>query len=192
MLDNDLINLVSSYLDAASAQAGWGYPVIQKNQPSAQGIPYMPAIFLEKLFDHHYGSPAISYLYVGATDTFTTTEEQVVETTFQISALAIQDPNDLTIPTASDIANYMKQYLTSRPVIRDMFSNGVAPYRVTDVRNPYFGDERERYEANPSFDIVCVHSRPITATVGATDTVIGEVVTGFEGEGTFPVPDDPS
>lgn len=190
MLDNALIGLVASYLDAASAAAGWNYPVIQKNQPTPQGIPYEPAIFLEKLFDHHYGYPAISYSYQESTNQFDTTESQIVETTFQISAFVIQEPADLTIPTASDVVHYLKQYMSSRGVIRDMLTNNLAIYRVSEIRNPYFHDDRERYEANPSFDIVCVHAREFDALVGACNEVVGEVVSGFEGAGIFPVPDE--
>lgn len=192
MLDNALIGLIASTLDAASAAAGWHYPVIQKNQPTPQGIPYEPAIFLEKLFDRHYGYPILDYEYQSSGSAFQTSETQIVETTFQISSFTIQDPSDTTLPTAADVANYLKQYLSSRTRIYSFYSQGVAILRVTEIRNPYFHDDRERYEANPSFDFVCIHSREFIDTVPACDTVIGEIVAGFEGQGVFPVPDNQS
>jgi hypothetical protein len=190
MIDNALISLIASYLDAASAAAGWNYPVIQKNQPTPQGLPYEPAIFLEKLFDKHYGFPAVSYAYQSTPDNFSTAESQIVETTFQISAFVIQSPENTTIPTASDVVNYLRQYLSSRATIYNMRTNGVAIFRVTDIRNPYFQDERERFEANPNFDIICVHAREFDNVVPACHKVQGEVVSGYEGAGAFPVPDE--
>jgi hypothetical protein len=190
MLDNALINLIATQLEAASAQAGWSYPVIQKNQPTQEGIPTGPTIFFEKLFDMAYGWPEVSYeAYDPGTNTFQQTEKQWTETTFQVSALVIQDPTNLSLPTASDVVNYMKLFTNSRASIRTLKAQGVSMLRITAVRNPYFRDERHTFEANPNFDVVLQHQRIIVNRIGATDTVVGALVSGFEGQGTFPVPD---
>lgn len=191
MKDNDLIGLVATNLEAASAEAGWNYGVLQKDQPTQQGIPYAPTIFFEKLFDRAYGHPMVTYAYNASPNSFSETEDQIVETTFQISALVIQEPTDLSIPTASDVIHYMRAYLTSRAVIHTMVKQEVAIQKVTELRNPYFQDERHNYEANPSFDIVYIHQRPYVHVVGATNKVVGKIIDGIAGQGTFPVPDNP-
>ena len=195
MIDNDLIQVVATRLEQASAAAGWHYLVLQKDQPTQQGIPYAPTIFFEKLFDMQYGHPMIDYehnVYQPVKpNTFSETETQIVETSFQISALVIQEPKDLTLPTASDVAHYLKAYITSRPSIYAYRDLGVKVLRVTQIRNQWFQDERHRYEANPNFDIVYIHDRPLTNTVGAANRVVGVTVPGVAGNGVFPVPDRP-
>src|ERR1700676_1394800 len=94
MLDNDLINLVATQLEAASAAAGWNYIVLQKDQPTQQGIPTAPTVFFEKLFDNNHGWPMDSNVYQPVPNNFLETETQMVNTTFQISALVIQDPTN--------------------------------------------------------------------------------------------------
>lgn len=196
MTDNELIAIVAGRLAAASAAAGWDYDVIQKDQPTQQGIPYAPTIFFERLFDHEYGHPMVNYLYnppqAPATQgTYDEVEEQIVQTTFQISALVIQDPEDLSIPTAADVVQYMKAYLTARPTIQFYKSQNCSILRVSEIRHPWNQDERHRFEGAPNFDIIFNYRRAIKFVVPATDIVEGAIVSGIAGAGVFPVPDDP-
>jgi hypothetical protein len=170
MLDNQLINLVATKLEAASASAGWNYIVVQKDQPTQQGVPTEPTIFFEKLFDIPFGWPMASDVYQAANNTFLETETQLYNTTFQISALVIQDPTNLELPTASDVANYMMQSLTSRSNILAFQQVGVSVLRVTSVRNPAFSDDRAMFEYNPNFDIVVTHNRTVSSTVNSVST----------------------
>jgi hypothetical protein len=176
MLDNPLIDLIATQAEAAIASAGWNYVVIQKNGPDQQGLPTNPGVFLEKIGDHRYGYKSVKQTYRPTTDDFAETETQVLETTFQISALVIQNPNDLTIPTASDVANYVCMYMQSNSVISNLRQQGVSILRVSDVRNPYFVDDRERFEGNPSFDLIVTHSNSITISVPSAEKVIGTVI----------------
>ncbi len=121
MTDNQLISVLSAQLETASANAGWNYPVLQKDQPTQQGVPYDPTIFFEKLFDYEYGYPMLRPTYQPNTPqgkTFNNKEVQWIETTFQISAFVIQEPEDLSIPTASDVTSYLKRYLSGRPTMQ--------------------------------------------------------------------------
>jgi hypothetical protein len=192
MNDNALIGVIATQLEAASASAGWNYAVVQKDQPTQEGIPTAPTIFFEKLFDVEYGFPMVSYpTYNQASNTFTQQEDQWTETHFQVSALVIQDVTNLSLPTASDVVNYMKQYINSRACLAQLKAAGVGILRITDIRNPYFKDDREVYEANPNFDVILQHKRTITASVGASNKVVGATVTGIQGQGVFPVIDNP-
>ena len=188
MLDNALIDLFATQLEAASAAAGWNYIVLQKDQPTQEGIPTAPTIFFEKLFDHSYGWPEVTYSdYDPATNMFTETETQWTETTFQVSAMVIQDPSNLSLPTASDVVNYMKLFTNSRGTIARLKAQAVSALRISELRNPYYRDERHVFEGNPNFDVVLQHQRMIQTQIGATNVVVPGVVEGIESEGTFPV-----
>lgn len=191
MDDNALIDLVCVQLEAASAMFGWNYLVVQKNEPSQEGVPTAPTIFFEKLFDKPYGFPMVESDYQSEFGNFAEVETQLYETTFQISALVPQDPTNLTIPTASDVANYLCMYMKTRTVVAILMQAEVGILRVTDVRNPYFVDDRERFEASPSFDLILTHKRVITMTVPAVDKIVGapSTIPGDNTKGVFVVLD---
>lgn len=194
MNDNPLIELFRAQLMAAIVAAGWDYPVVQKRQPTQEGIPTQNTLFFEKLFDHEYGWPGMSSEYVAPTapatqGTYAKAEKQWVETTFQVSALAIQDPSDLSVPTASDIVNFAKRYINSRPVIYALKPVGVSILRVSEIRNPSFTDDRELFESSPNFDVVLQHNGSLTWSVSATNIVEGQVVEDYTNNGIYPVPD---
>lgn len=192
MTDNELIDIFAGQLELAVVSGGWDFLVIQKNQPEKQGLPSTPSVFFEKLFDHRYGFPIISNTYDSLTDTFVEKNLQVYETTFQVSALVKQDPSDLAIPTASDVVNHVCMYMQSRRVISLLNLVDVAVLRVTAVRNPYFVDDRVRYEGNPNFDIIVTSKREINFSTPAVVQVIGApspIPPGAIGAGVFVVPD---
>lgn len=175
MNDNALIAVVATQIEAAMTAAGWGYVVIQKNDPTQEGAPSGPAVFFEKLFDHPYGWP-MSKAVQNAPLTLSETTTQLYETTFQISALVKQDPQNLFLPTASDVANYVKIFISTPTIIRAMAAQGVATLRVTEVRNPYFEDDHSQFEANPSFDIVVTSNRSISLTIPGVISASGNLI----------------
>ncbi len=188
MTDNQLIDVLATALEAASANAGWNYGVVQKDEPTVQGTPTAPTIFFEKLFDVAYGWAHSDNIPDLASKTFAEIDTQVYETHFQISALVIQDPSDLTRPTASDVCNYMKQYLAHRTVTAQFSTQGLGVLKVSEVRNPFAIDDRNMFEANPSFDIVFTHTRSVTITIPGVDKIVGTVSSFAPGhQGTFPV-----
>jgi hypothetical protein len=192
MTDNQLIQFMATQLDAASAAAGWNYPVLQKDNPTLEGIPAAPAIFFEKLFDRAYGFPIDSLVYNSTPDNYSDNEMQLYETTFQISALVIQNPADLTLPTASDVANYVKRWLTHPVTLQNFRSQNVGLLRITHIRNPWFEDDRHRFEAHPNFDLVLTHDNTLTITVPAAIKAVPAPPndpSASTGTGIFPVPD---
>jgi hypothetical protein len=91
MTDNELIAIVSGQIEAAIANAGWAFPVVQKDEPTNEGTPSGASVFLKKMFDDPYGWPMNSSVANGAASLSETTT-QICEATFQISALVTQDP----------------------------------------------------------------------------------------------------
>lgn len=95
---------------------------------------------------------------------------QQYETTFQIMALSTQYPETPNAYTASDIVNAVAYCLQCDSAIETLENQGVGVLRVTDVRNPPFIDDRDRYEFGPSFDFTLTHKQIITNTIPVLET----------------------
>jgi hypothetical protein len=161
MLDNELKILLSEQLDLAVANAGWDFLVVQKDQPHQEGVPDKGTIFFEHLFDVPYGFAKTKLVYDEDIQQFVEVEQQWTRSTFQISALKQENPMDVTAPTASDIANRIRLHMNSRFVAREFIRKNVGLERATEVRNPYFEDDKIRFEAHPSFDVVLTHIKTL-------------------------------
>lgn len=165
VLDNQLIALIISTIIAGEAVAGIeGTPIKQAFQPIKQGVNVEPTAYLHKISDKRYGYPSREEIWVPETETMEHKEVQQYETKFQISALATQDPKNENSKTASDILNLIAYILQSDTTVSDLQSQGVGILRVENVRNPYFLNEKGRYEASPSLDFVLTHKQIITST----------------------------
>lgn len=180
MTDNDVLAKIMELLNAKFAV--WPYPVgygpievQQKQQPTKQGIPTAPAVFVEKLFDHRYGWSAIE-LEELSPSTMLESENQLYNTTFQISARALQDPSRIDLPTASDLCSDACAILQSRYAIQEFSAAKIAVFRVTDVRNTYMPDDQDRQEAEPSFDIVLSYTRTIATPIDKITRVDWKIV----------------
>ncbi|QRE00380.1 hypothetical protein [Burkholderia phage BCSR52] len=186
MTDLELIGVVVPYIEAAIASKNWAYLVVQKDQPTQQGIPTEGTVFFELLFSREYGHPAAKSKYTADTNTFDETEEQQIITTIQISALIPQNPEKFELPTAKDVIEYVKRYVASSHVARDIQSKKANIFRVTDVRANWFEDDNHQFENHPSFDLEVSHAGTVTFSVGAVDRCDPLDVPPY-GSGTFPV-----
>lgn len=167
-------------------------PIITKQsyQPTRQGANTAPTCYLNKVSDQRIGSAHWNDTWqsgdlatendlfittesgetigidgnVGTVGSMIHTETQQYLTTFQLSSLAAQDPENVDSLTASDILNYASAVLQSMNFIAYMQTQGVGIIKVKDIRNPYFIDDRNRFEANPSFDFVLSHKQVIITT----------------------------
>jgi hypothetical protein len=179
--DNSLFALIADQLDAASALAGWNYLTVSRDQPSPEGAVTAGTIYLEKQFDNRYGWAQASDVYnppnpdtpPNPQGTYTKTELQWIESHFQISSMVIQNPSDLTIPTAKDVVEYLAAYLNSRVIVRQLAAQGVQVLKVSNVRNPWDKDDRDIYEATPSFDLTVYYQSSISFTIPATNVIQG-------------------
>jgi hypothetical protein len=166
MLDNPLFTLLIQILIAGEATAGIsGTPIAQSFQPQQQGVNSEPTVYLHKLFDKRYGSVFREDVWDANTSTMVHTESQQYETTFQLSALSTQNPATPAQYTASDLCNLCASILQSSVALATLKANQIGIERITDVRNPYFSDDRGQNEASPSFDFVITHKQIITSSV---------------------------
>ncbi len=170
MLDNPLIILLIATIKAGEATAGIaGTPVAQAFQPTQEGVSSAPTAYMHKLFDHPLGSPQRADVWNGTK--IIHTETQDYETTFQISALSIQDPNNQEQLTASDILNLVRSILQSMDTITALNAQGVGMLRVDQVRNQPFVDDQGRNEYQPSLDFTVQHKQIITSTAPIVGSV---------------------
>lgn len=175
MRDNELKILLGQQLDLAVANAGWDFLVVQKDQPHQEGAPDKGTVYFEKLFDTPYGFAKTVLNYDPLVQKFIETEQQWTRSTFQISALKQEDPSNVAAPTASDITHVMRMHMNSRFVARELIKKNIGLERATEVRNPYFEDDKVRFEAHPSFDVVLIHIKTLENPVDVISKIEAEV-----------------
>lgn len=167
MQDNELFELFLPIISSGLIALGYSTIIVrQSSVPTQFGAQSAPAVYCFKIHDHRYGFPERKNQW--NTSVMNLTETQWVETTFQVSTWAIQDPTDTTLPTASDLANMTAQIMASDSTRTTLKASNVGILRVSEVSNPYFIDDKNRHEASPSFDFTLTHRRVLTSTVPST------------------------
>ena len=165
MNDNDLIKLFRPIIrDGLLAQNYPNVKILQSNQPTQQGVTTTPTLYFFKVMDHLRGSPQRKDVYDSSIQAMRHTDVQVYETTFQISALVTQDPADTNQITASDLVNVVAAILQSDYAIAQLLTQNVQILKIMDVRNPYFVDDRDRFESFASFDFILTYERNLRST----------------------------
>lgn len=163
--DNSLIQLFLPIIQAGLIADGFTTTIVkQSNQPTQQGIPTSPTIYFFKIYNKRYGFLGRYDRWDTINSQFVHTERQYYETAFQVSALVLQNPSDLTIPTASDLVNEVASIMQSDATRDILNSSGIGILRITDITNPYFTDDRDNFEAIPSFDFVLTYLNIRTST----------------------------
>lgn len=156
--DNTLIQLFLPIIQANLITDGFTTTVVKQfNQPSQQGINTVPTVYFQKIHNKRFGLLRREEKWDSIAMDFVHTESQYYETTFQVNALVLQDPTDLTIPTASDLVNEVACIMQSSSTLDTLKAQGVGILRVSEITNPYFTDDRDNFEASPSFDFVLVY-----------------------------------
>jgi len=160
MMDNDLIRLFLPIINNGLIADGFtGVTVKQGNQPTQQGVSSLPTVYFYKLFDKRYGFLKRDDEWDMINEVMVHTEIQQYETTFQISTLVIQRPTTPYQYTASDLVNEVAAIMQSDTARETLLQSDVGILRVSEIRNPYFTDDRDQYEASPSFDFTVTHKQ---------------------------------
>lgn len=177
MTDNELFGLlIFPVIKAGLTDDGFsGVTTLQAYQPTQQGVPTGATVYVSKQGDHEYGWVKRDQVWNGVNEILT--EIQQVETTFNVQSLVIQNPAAPSY-TASDLANEVVAILRSTQTIEIYRGFGVGILRITDIGNLYFDDDRDQYEAVPSFNFVLSHSRTrikIIPVIESTESVFARV-----------------
>lgn len=172
MYDYQLVQLFIPIIQNGLIAAGFGtIPVIQAPQPTLEGVSTEPTVYYNKVGDHQYGFLSVKDGTPVVDDEVEESLFQNMETTFQISVLSIQNPDTPTQFTASDIANRVALIMKSPATIKTLIANGVGIYRIQDVRNPYFSDDRDQSEASPNFDFTLTHKLGSVSNIPTAQSV---------------------
>jgi hypothetical protein len=173
MQDNALIQLISPLITSALIADGYtGVILAQSYQPTQQGVSRLPMVFMQKIYTHRYGWGRSYTKWNPLTLQEELNEDQWIETTFQFSALvtqSVQTPNQYT---ASDLANEVAAIVQSQAFQVALMAQNVGILRVSEIRNPWFQDDRDQFEALPSFDLVLSSLQTRLSTVPVVSSFI--------------------
>lgn len=144
--------------------------LVRNFQSRQQGAASGPAVYFVKIGDNRYGHVERKDVYNETSGAMDHIEKQAYLSTWQFSAWIPQTPADITALTESDVLNLVSGIIQSDNVLEALRGAGLGVLRVTEVRNPYLIDDRDTFEATPSFDVTFSHSRVTTSTVPTVTT----------------------
>lgn len=160
MTDNEVIQIFRPLIISGLSDSGMSnVAVVQSNQPTQQGVLTSPVAYFYKAFNKRYGWVRRDDEWDADTSTMVHTETQWVEAHYRMQVLATQDPSDIALPTASDISNEIAAILQSSVVIQTLISEGIGVLRISDISNHYFSNDKDQFEAIPSFDFVLTYEQ---------------------------------
>jgi len=169
MNDVDLIKAFAPEIETAMASYSMPVSVVGANQPTEQGANSTATIYFQKIGDKRIGLPRIAKVYNPTEGYFDRSVSQKYESTFQIDTM-IRKTTATTI-TNSDYLNAVAMIMNSIDFIKTIKSKGITMLRITEVRDPYFKDDKNQFQSNPSFDFTIVYNRAMLSTVKKISTV---------------------
>jgi len=174
--DNQIIQIFLPIIQNGLITDGFtGVTVKQSNQPTQQGIPTTPTVYFFKVSNKRYG-------FLGRHDEWKVNqmlhhESQYMEITFQIMALVLQYPITPNQYTASDLVNEVASIMQSDNTRDILNQSGIGILRVTDISNPYFVDDRDQFEASPSFDFTLTYQDDRVSNIAIIDEYDYQILT---------------
>lgn len=152
MNDNDIFVILVSILRPAMQALSPDIEILQRYQPTQQGVPSTPVVFIHKVVPARYGFQSSKSVYNDTDMDFDTTESTWRTPTFQVSALALRDPEAPSLLTASDICEAAADIMQSKSTRQALLAQNIGITRITDMRMTYFVNDKDQHEAEPSFD----------------------------------------
>jgi len=100
-----------------------------------------------------------------------TSETQIQSTMFQVQAFSPDNINDMAQLTAKDLVRMARQIVQSQPFVIALTAQNVGMTQPSSLRNPYFVNEQDQFEANPSFDFTVTHKQVIIQLTDSIDSL---------------------
>ncbi len=137
--DNSLIKIFLPIINQGLISNGFNNVTVKQSyQPTMQGININPCVYFFKISNKRYGYLARYDKWNNESSTMIHNENQYYESTWQVQALVLQNPSDLTIPTASDLVNEVACIMQSDNTRYILNQSGIGILRIQDISNPYF------------------------------------------------------
>jgi hypothetical protein len=174
--DNELIAKVSAALLARLAATSYSLAyvgLLQNFQPTQQGVPSTPCLFLHKIVDVRVGFPQRKEQWNETAQQFDYVESEQLETTYQFTARAPQNPADDTELTAGDYLKAAARALQSDPVIISLRQSAVGVLRIGTIRGGFAIGDTGDFQEEPSFDVVFTHRN---STIDTLPAVVSEEI----------------
>lgn len=175
MNDTQFAEIIYATLEDSMINGGFQVDVAQLSQPTQQGVNWTPQLFYQVISDIPYGWSSPTLVFDDNLDLFKNKEVQIYIATVRVSALSIEDPKQPSLPTAKDLVNYAKMYITHRAIQSQLKAKGVSPLRASQVMNNNIVDDREQFEFNPYFEIQFVYNRSIELTTPVIKDAEGSI-----------------
>lgn len=165
LLDNDVYRALIFELRDRLNTLGYSHVLIKQSyQPTQQSTPNAPVLFLHKIANSQIGT-GLRY------NKLKRRQEHIVSATYQVDALAQQDPSDINSFTAGDLVSLAADITQSYGYIRSLVAAGISVEKVTSIRPSYFIDDKGRNELSPSFDLTVTYTRNYEQTVNEVTNV---------------------
>lgn len=146
-----------------------GQNVVAKraNQPRQEGANSQDTAYISRINSRRYGFQGRKDEYDDVNDVFVHTETYIIESVYQVSVEADDNPSDETQITSFDIAQELAGRLQTIATRLNLKNQGVNIIRITEVRTPYFLNDADRFEGEPSFDFTISYEQDIISSVPA-------------------------
>jgi hypothetical protein len=174
-LDNEIWEIIFKIIRDAMFLRGFDVDVQQAYQPTQQGVPTKPIISIHSIDSKRYGFPEDECYYDQDQDAIVRRESYWLERTYQVDALAIQNPATPNNPTAFDLVDAVASIMQQGIVVEYLQANGIGILRVQPLRVIYFVDDRGRHEQIPSFDFTLSYQQILLSTAVPITEVTAEI-----------------
>ena len=178
MLDNQLIKIFLPIINNGLIGEGLVNVSVRQNyQPTNQGIKSGQSVYFFKVSDERRGTVGVREKFDALNSLMIREEITSYESTFQVSAYSIQDPTDTDQLTASDLVNVVSEILQRENTVQTLTANSIGILRIGQIRNPYFINERNNFEASPSFDFVLSHNQTRVTEIPVVESIKKHIYT---------------
>lgn len=172
MRDNELFKLLRDVMLSGLSRYGLtDVSVKQAYQTLPVGPDYAKTLYVSKISELRDGFVIRSDTYDLDTDDFIHTETQIVESVIQFNGWVIVEADNFDGITAADLTNYAAEILNSDTARKQLLDANASILRISNIRVPYFLDDRDRFEASPSFDVSVMHSNTRLSTTPPVNTI---------------------
>ena len=163
--DNEVWAILVAIFSAGLAERGLPATVLQSYQPTQQGVELTPVVVLHGIDSKRYGFPEDTSYYDEPANEVKTRQGYWLERSYQVNALAIQDPSNIAAPTAFDYIDAAAAIIQTTETQETLRGNGIGILRVQQLRTAYIVDDRGRHEQVPTFDFTLTYRQTFTKTV---------------------------
>lgn len=156
--DNDIIQIFLPIINNALVERGFENVIVQQAyQPKQQGIPTQNTVYFFKVSGRNYGYPGRFNRWDSVEAESVHTESQYQESTWQVMALVMSDVEDVDSYGAADLLLEVSSIMQSDTTLSILNDNGIGVLKINNIINPFFVDDRDNFEASPSFDFVLTY-----------------------------------